>query len=64
MIRVSDTQEMGCIRPGLWMVEGYVVERVGSRKWVVIDRDPDRPDILLGEGATLADACVLIAEKD
>jgi hypothetical protein len=28
--------EMRCIRPGRWMVEGVLVERIGSRTWRVL----------------------------
>lgn len=50
-----EEMEVGCVRPGLWLVEGRTVERVRPNRWQVYEDGK-----FVGWEPTLTEACELI----
>lgn len=58
-----ERMEMACIRPGVWRVEGYDVERVkadGKTWWQVFTRYAGEPEVFHGKRPSLVEACDLV----
>jgi hypothetical protein len=59
---LPDGLEMGCVRPGHWVIEGWTVERDASRPRTQLWRAMSWPDREPLFGPTLTDVCHQIAD--